>query len=233
MPGIGLAKRFKEITEIDFLFKKMFVQSSPFLQQLRHSTAASHQALEQNPCSVALMSHAVTLDQYTVYLNRLLPFIKGFEEQVFPGLQPYIKDLDERRKLHLLRSDLRLSGATEQVDPSFTGAFFGHHYPDKVSRLGGMYVLEGSTLGGKMITKHLRQSLGEKVDGITTYLNPYGEQAGSKWKNFMQLLQNAADESNNETAIIKGALSTFAIFDSLLSNATLNKSTNEYQKPAQ
>ncbi len=206
----------------------MPVQSSPFLQKLRYSTAASHHALEQNACSISLMSNAVTLEHYVVYLNCLLPFVKGFEEQVFPGLEPYITDLDERRKLHLLCSDLRLSEVTEQVDQSFNEAFFMHHYPDKASRLGGMYVLEGSTLGGKIITKHLQQSLGEKVAGKTTYLNPYGEQAGSRWKNFLQLLQNAANESDNETAIITGALSTFSILNSLLSNAILNKFTNEY-----
>jgi heme oxygenase (biliverdin-IX-beta and delta-forming) len=226
MPGDGLATYFIEITEIDFPLKNMPVQPTTFLQQLRHSTAASHQALEENACSIALMSNAVTLEQYAIYLNRLLPFVKGFEEQVFPGLQRYITDLDERRKLHFLRSDLLLSGAAEQDDPSLNEAFFRHHYPDKASSFGGMYVLEGSTLGGKIITKHLQQSLGEKVAGKTSYLNPYGEQAGSRWKNFLQLLQTVANESNNEAAIITGALSTFSILDSLLSNSTLNKFTN-------
>jgi len=228
MPGTGLATGFIEITKTDFQLKEIYVQSTPFLQQLRHSTAASHKALELNACSIALMSHAVTLDQYVDYLKRLLPFVKGFEEQVFPGLQPYITDLDERRKLHLLRSDLQLSGATEQVDQFLNEAFFSHYYPDKASRLGGMYVLEGSTLGGKIITKHLLQSLGKKVDGKTTYLNPYAEQAGSRWKNFLQLLQNIANDSSQEAAIITGALRTFSILNSLLSNSTLNKVNNEY-----
>ncbi len=208
------------------------MQSSPFLQQLRHSTAASHHALEQNACSIALMSQSVTVDQYTVYLNCLVPFVKGFEEHVFPGLQQTLPDLDERRKLHMLRSDLLLLGALGQVDQTFTGDFFTAHYPDSANRLGGMYVLEGSTLGGKIITKHLQQSLGKKVDGKTTYLNPYGDQAGNRWKNFLQLLQDAASESNNEEAIITGAITTFSILESLLSNNTLNKFTNEYQKPA-
>lgn len=218
MPGNGLATGLIEITELIFPLKKMVVQSSPFLQQLRHSTAASHHALEQNACSIALMSDAVTLDNYVDYLNRLLPFVKGFEEQVFPDLHPYITDLDERRKLQLICSDLRLSGVAKQLAPSFNEAFFREHYPDKASRFGGMYVLEGSTLGGKMITKHLQQSLGNMVEGKISYLNPYGEQSGSRWKNFLQVLQQASNERNNETAIIAGALSTFSILNNLLSN---------------
>jgi len=204
------------------------VQASPFLQLLRHSTAASHHALEQNTCSIALMSDAVTPDQYALYLNRLLPFVEGFEKHVFPGLQEMISDLHERRKLHLLLSDLRLLGTVEQVDSPFNKDFFDHHYPYTANGLGGMYVLEGSTLGGKIITKHLQQSLGEKAAGKTSYLNPYEEQAGSRWKNFLQLLEQAATETNNEAAIITGAINTFSVLDSSLSNSSLNKFTNAY-----
>jgi len=77
-----------------------------FLQRLRSRTSDQHGLLEQNPASKNLLGPQVTTTDYAVYLSLLYGFVKGFENVVFPMLQHSITDIDERRKVHLLVSDL-------------------------------------------------------------------------------------------------------------------------------
>ena len=56
--------------------------------------------------------------------------------------------------------------------------------------LGLLYVLEGSTLGGKVIRRQVEASGGDMA-GLT-FLDPYGAQAGERWRSFLAVLDRAA-----------------------------------------
>jgi heme oxygenase (biliverdin-IX-beta and delta-forming) len=188
-----------------------------FLQQLRSKTANSHQLIEQNSASQLLMSQAVTITQYAHYLKSLYGFVYGFEKMVFPLLKHYeMLQLDDRRKSQLIQADLAMLHHTA-AEPYLKDELFTTHYQTAAAALGGMYVLEGSTLGGQIINKHLSTVLGNSVVGKTTYLMAYAGQTGSMWKSFLQLLCEVGATSVNEDEIIESAVNTFSLLNNCLS----------------
>jgi heme oxygenase (biliverdin-IX-beta and delta-forming) len=204
------------------------VESSIFLQQLRAKTAGSHQLIEQNIASQQLMNPDVTVLQYGHYLKSLYSFVHGFEKMVFPLLNHYpALQLDKRKKSHLLQADLVMLNNREELE-LLPDELFSTHYRGVPAAFGGMYVLEGSTLGGQIISKHLSSTPGIAAGGSTAYFTAYAGQTGTMWKNFLQLLCEAADTRANEEEIIESAINTFALMNSCLSANRYKIAANEY-----
>ncbi len=190
--------------------------SITFLQQLRSKTAYSHQLIEQNSMSQSLMSQTVTITQYAQYLKTMYGFVYGFEKMVFPLLKHNeLLQIDDRRKSHLIQADLVQLNYTA-AQPYVNDDLFCTHYQTAAAALGGMYVLEGSTLGGQIISRHLLKVLGDSVVGKTTYLTAYNGQTGGMWKVFLQLLCEIGATAANEDEIIDSAVNTFSLLNKCL-----------------
>ena len=191
-----------------------------FLNSLRSRTAHQHSLLEQNTASKNLLAPQVTAADYAAYLSLLYGFVKGFEHIVFPLIQHSITDIDERRKAHLLVSDLNALGIDETGIALIPNQFFVECYHSNAKALGGMYVLEGSALGGAFIYKHLKSTLGiEAINGKAKYFTPYGPETGSRWKNFLQAFCLAS--SGMEEEVIKSATQTFSILHNWFNNTSV------------
>lgn len=203
------------------------MESAIFLQRLRSETANNHQLIEQNSVSQLLMSEEVTIVQYAHYLKRLYGFVHGFEKMVFPILEHHpLLQLDERRKSHFIQADLALLNHAA-AQPDVSDEIFSTHYPTAAAAFGGMYVLEGSTLGGQIISKHLSKVLGAAVAGKTTYLSAYANQTSTMWKSFLHLLCEAAANNYNEGEIIESAVNTFSLLNNCLSDYSYQLAENE------
>lgn len=205
--------------------------ASLFLDNLRSQTAAAHQALEAAPLAKALLHPQVTSTDYAAYLLTLYPFVAHFEQEVFPLLQSIIPDLEERRKMHLLQRDLLQLGVFEPQAP-ITISFSALYDHDVAKAMGGMYVLEGSVLGGKMITQHLLKQLGEGVGSYTSYMNAYGQHTGSKWKSFLETLTRFATP-HNQQVIVQSAVNTFRKLKTIFTHPPLNTSVHGHPQHRQ
>jgi heme oxygenase len=75
---------------------------------------------------------------------------------------------------------------------------------------GCCYVLEGSTLGGRVIAKHVQARLGARAP--REFLDGYGAGTGESWQAFCAALRAFADRPELEARIIVGAKQTFASF---------------------
>jgi len=191
-----------------------------FLQSLRSRTAKQHSLLEQNTASKNLLDPQVTAADYAAYLSLLYGFVKGFENIVFPLLQNSITDVYERRKTQLLLSDLNRLGVNEAAIMVIPDQFFLEVYHSNATALGGMYVLEGSILGGAVIYKHLKTTWGmEAIAGKAKYLTAYGPETGTRWKIFLQAFCLAS--SGMEEEIIESASQTFDILHQWFSNTSV------------
>ena len=58
--------------------------------------------------------------------------------------------------------------------------------------LGRMYVMEGSTLGGQYIARHVEETLGLSSGEGNSYFRGYGEATGERWREFPGCAANAA-----------------------------------------
>jgi len=74
--------------------------------------------------------------------------------------------------------------------------------------LGLLYVLEGSTLGGIVIGRHLA-SLPHLSDVRIRAFSPYGHETGAMWAAFRQVTRDRVATGGNADAIVRSARATF------------------------
>lgn len=182
-------------------------QRRSVLERLKVETAAEHAAIEG---ATGVMDPGLTRDAYRAYLERTLGFYQVVEPQlrqlgVWEALE--LSPL-ERDKLPLLAEDLvllgNLSPASVRVcdaPPIFTST---------AEAVGGAYVLEGSTLGGRVISRHVQRLFGDDVPLI--FLDGYGAETGEKWQTFRAALTRFASSREIEDGVIAGARETFRAF---------------------
>ena len=138
------------------------------------------------------------------------------EDRLAPVLACTPADLSfpARRKVPWLVEDLRYLGcdpaALDQIprcrEIPATGQLS--------SALGCLYVLEGATLGGKVIRPHVEQRLGLGPGRGCTFFSSYGDEVGDMWQRFCRILCNftaATPDVNDE--IVDAAADTFTSFD--------------------
>lgn len=197
-----------------------------FSQNLRTQTNASHKILEQNPLSFLLMQEAVGLEDYINYLKKLYGFVKGFEKNVFPLLRNTLPDIEQRKKTHLLETDLLAQHQDLSTIVIPDDLMFYQNFNTESSAWGGMYVLEGSTLGGQIINRHLQKNIGQTI-GQSHYFTGYAAETGNAWKFFLENLGIQAGKSpQEEHEIIIAAIKTFDLMDSWFKSNTGVKSKN-------
>jgi len=192
-----------------------------FLHNLRENTSELHTALESLPISRQIISHEVSVNDYTLYLSLMYDVIKDAETNIFTVLTGIVSDLNSRYKHTILLEDLN----TLQSDKNITANNnpLSKNLIDKSAAfaLGIMYVTEGSTLGGRVILKNIQVTLGYDENNGARYFAGYGSSTGSSWKKFLEFMTNYENECNCGAKIIAGANYAFnAIAQHLKENSS-------------
>lgn len=186
-----------------------------FIKNLRQETAASHQQLEENRLSKAILNPSVSLSDYQAYLSALYAVTIACEDQVFPAISTIVPDLQERYKSGKIIEDLSFTGMSDvQIDALPVCQF---EFSSPAEALGIIYVIEGSTLGGRILYKHIHETLGFDPERGAAYFWGYGTQTGILWKSFISAFSQFAVENDNGSQIIDSAVKTFIIIDNWLS----------------
>lgn len=174
-----------------------------FLNNLRTATAASHTALEALPVSESILKPDVTDLDYAHYLNLMRDVVKDAEQNIFPILNTVVPDLESRNKTQHIEADLAALGAiTETAEKPLSEGIEHLTIP---FALGILYVVEGSSLGGRVILKNINAVLGHDADSGAAYFSGYGGQTGSRWKAFLEVLVTYESANDAADEIIAGA----------------------------
>lgn len=176
------------------------------IQLLRRDTEHDHQVLERS--LVRKLKAIRTLDEYVDLLRLMNGFYRAMESQLQRYLlsDPHL-DFKSRRKSDWLVTDMKIFGVTDQ---EYDGPSLAE-IDSFASALGSMYVLEGSTLGGQIIAKMLRQQLGTETDEGFSFFVSYGAETQAMWERFKEYLSRPfADNERRE--IVRGAKDTFTSF---------------------
>lgn len=172
------------------------------LEELKTQTRQQHAHLEK------LNGLPATRADYVALLERFYGFVAPWEER----LRQCVAEDDilrkDREKTAWLEADL----AHFKLDANRRAALPQcDDLPDTNSRaaiLGACYVLEGSTLGGQYIARHLQENLGVKAGEGDRYFRSYGADVGVRWQAFRgELMANSSPAADAE--IIKAAQATF------------------------
>jgi heme oxygenase (biliverdin-IX-beta and delta-forming) len=177
---------------------------SEFIKALRMKTMPAHKQLESVPLSAAIVSPDVTHDQYAQYLEQMYAVNADAEQNIYPLLKNVVGDVNDRNKAHLIENDLQALGRNNSLpaDKPFTSK---KAEMTEAFALGIMYVIEGSTLGGRVILKNIQPALQLNEDNGASYFAGYGANTGPAWESFMNVLTNYPDSGATEQEVIAGA----------------------------
>jgi heme oxygenase len=85
---------------------------------------------------------------------------------------------------------------------------------DLPSFFGAMYVMEGSTLGGQLIARHVEVALHLSEGQGSSYFRGHGSQTGPLWKEFCEMLKLRIPDEQTDAVVVsaKAMFSTFGIW---------------------
>lgn len=171
---------------------------SPILQALRLETRPAHDQLEQNVFNQQLTAGTITEAATRHFLAKMYGFLAPYEARLRAQNLGPEWEMATRQRAHLILKDLNQPADALPICPDIPPLAT---WPQL---LGAMYVLEGSTLGGQVISRQLaKQNI-----PLRSYFSGYGERTGPLWKAFCQLLSQEATP-DNEADIVQSASLTF------------------------
>jgi heme oxygenase len=178
------------------------------LERLRHETREHHERIER----ALRLDDNLTLQRHRETLVAFLGFLEPWEDAVAASVRgdaSLLRCVDERRKLPALRHDLIALGMAEAELDALPRCEELPDVSDPGRALGSMYVIEGSTLGGQVLSRHVEQTLGMR-DGVGySYYQSYGGRVGAMWKQFRELLLARSSPARDDQ-MVSAACETFA-----------------------
>ncbi|MPR32594.1 biliverdin-producing heme oxygenase [Salmonirosea aquatica] len=154
-----------------------------FLALLKRSTQYHHQALEATDISRLLMSPSLNVEAYTRILYAFYGAFAPFEAMLLEALK------NNRINFSI---DFRASLAVEDIR-DLTGTFDPsillcppprQQQPSTAKALGTLYVLEGSKLGGKVISRQISKTIGVTPLRGGRFFAGTGGSGTEGWKEF-------------------------------------------------
>ncbi len=183
--------------------------SEMIMERLRNETKTAHQQLEK--ATIPYIKKATSEEPYAYLLKMFYGYFKPVEERIQSLIDSsLLSDIVERRQTAALLEDLKKIGASthdlaqaEQI-PTLESV---------PQAIGALYVLEGSTLGGRFISQMLMKQLDRSAANGISFFSGYGEATDAKWKAFTQMVNEFAEQfPENKDQIVVAADETFAKF---------------------
>jgi heme oxygenase len=175
-------------------------------ERLRASTRQQHRDIE---AIIDPMKNFCSLDAYKIHMLKSWAFYLPLEADLghldwsAAGI-----DFAARRKTPLLEEDLRILGVPRPEPEESTRPL------DRTNlhfALGCLYVLEGATLGGQLISRYLETlGIGPATGGL--FFNGYGAKTGEMWESFQSSASQYCVTDDQIGEAVTGAKATFKSF---------------------
>ncbi len=175
------------------------------LATLKQATWPHHQRLEQK---LALLDPGFSRADYLRLMKALWGYYRPLEARLanLPELRAWLPDFGRRLKSRLLEADLRALGVDSGALQRLPACRELPACADLAAALGCLYVLEGATLGGQVISRHLERSLELDAGNGAAFFTGYGAATGAMWQAFRERLAAAGAD---ERALADSACETF------------------------
>jgi heme oxygenase len=196
----------------DFI-KRRDVSVGPVLTALRAATRAAHDRLERRADPRA---HLGTRGGRASLVGRYYSLHVPAEHQLAPWLSdmPALGFSERRRTPILLEALKELALPPPSAAPPPLSPMHG-----RAEALGFFYVLEGASLGGRVILRDLTRR-GVDPAGLA-FLDPYGPAAGERWSAFIRVLEREGSDGLDMPSLVGGALNGFAYAEACLAGTAI------------
>ena len=186
------------------------MENKDLLSVVKAETQEQHQQLES---VLPLTQQSFSLEEYKELLKLFLGFFDPVEKALAELKLPEDLEFEKRTRTKLLERDLYVFGLNaREIDaiPRFEGL---SPFPSLAHALGVMYVLEGSRLGGRHVTRLLHQRLGLSDERGCSFFGSHGQDVRSIWKNFCEVARARIVATEDRDEFVKAAKLTFTSFE--------------------
>lgn len=165
---------------------------------LREATGAVHERLHRSPSFAAIANQQLDVAGYTALLARIAAFHFTVSEHV---------ELNAARSQRLAR-DLQVLGSPAPLRLNWNSP------KTAAARLGLAYVVEGSTLGGKVIYRQLDYLFGRSAAGRRFFRGSASD--GPRWRALCRRLEIEGHAPRSVDEMTAAAIAAFALFEQLI-----------------
>jgi len=185
------------------------------LAKLKEQTAEQHQRLETKLDILARLSSP---QGYKSLLEQFYGFYRPLEIHLgsvmcLPGS---LSNFTARRKTPLLEKDLLFLDSSERDLAELPQCRKLPTVESEAQVFGCLYVLEGATLGGQIISKHVADKLGYERERGASFFKSYGAEVRAMWCGFVQALREYATAHDADDEVVAAAVDTFDKFEQWL-----------------
>ena len=177
------------------------IATASVAQVVKKETAFLHQEVEQ--LFLPKLNAIQSPEDYAAILQTFYSFFHPVEEKIQQYLTPgVLPDIAKRRTALLIVDDLAYLGMPISLLPCTALP----QITDSTQAFGAMYVLEGSTLGGRMIAKMLAKNQKLSIPPVAmNFFSGYKDETGKMWTRFVEVLNQQKDADT----IVHSANQTF------------------------
>jgi heme oxygenase len=180
------------------------------LARLKEETRDQHENLEN---VVNVMDSTFRLDDYRRLIIRFYSIYSAIEPKISAsGITPSDIDLAGREKTSLLKKDLAYLFGGPEIIEKIERWRISEPIDTPAKAFGALYVLEGATLGGQIISRELKARLSVSEDSGGAFFNSYGNRVGPMWKAFGNAITRFAENCVADDEIVASARATFDSF---------------------
>ncbi|TFY98348.1 biliverdin-producing heme oxygenase [Ramlibacter humi] len=172
---------------------------------LRAGTAAQHDRIEALLGLGGPFGHA----HYGRVLQGFFTFLAGWEKLVAAALPQRLLGWAGGQRSGRVADDLHMLGLEAPTAGAQLPAIHG-----PAQALGSLYVLEGSALGGQVISRHLRDQLGIEPHSGGAYFHGEGAATGARWRDFRATVE--AELAGDDRALAQAVDAAARTFEALL-----------------
>ena len=185
------------------------------LQHLKTATQPHHDRVEAR---VGLLAPGLTRSEYRRLLEAFWGFYLPVEQQLsgLTGLDRALPDLNARWKARAIERDLEVLGLGGDARRALPICRDLPPLATVAQGLGCAYVLEGATLGGQVISRHVSPRVQVTSQCGGAFFASYGPRVGAMWSEFRRRLTDYTAALGEEAAIVASACATFVAFDAWL-----------------
>jgi heme oxygenase len=191
--------------------------------RLRVATHPCHLQLNQHTLLAKLIQRDLTLSAYHRVLVAYFHLYQAVENRINQYLQlhPNLFDYSERNKLPWLSYDLSFfHDDLRELDYKKLQITTFPEIKDTGQLVGILYTLEGSTLGGQVISRNLAENHGLTATRGACFFNGYGERTLTMWQDFLSFAESISKNVNACQAAVESACQTFQLFEHALNGIT-------------
>lgn len=173
---------------------------------LKAQTSVNHLLLEKK--LIGFMRTIHSENDYANFLKLFYGYFASLELLIDEELdRAILPDYESRRKTQAIRADLNILGFDNL---QLADKLLLPLIKNNLQSLGALYVIEGSTLGGKIISKMIQDQLHTGLP-VFSFFTGYGEHSVSMWNTFKETLNNITDP-DSIAIILATANDTFLRF---------------------